>query len=162
MNLSTASEAQLAEVKNACEEFRAHWQSFRNMPFECQFNGTKEDIAALDYLNYEGLGYPKSYIDGAALVWGNVLATQLGMKWATSYNGQMLLTHDEPGNRITIWPFARVLEAEERSLPQFGRYAWLLGQAIRDLQHFGSLSDQAEAWTVDVLGSWQKTGSPWS
>src|SRR5258705_12572437 len=115
MNTSPASNTQLAAVEDACREFRAHWRSFDHMPFNCEFVGTLEDVRALDYLGYEGLGYPASYLSGAALVWGRVLEQQLGMSWATGYNGEALLVHDAPGNRITVWPFARVLEAQESS-----------------------------------------------
>ncbi len=151
----------MAELRVAREEFRAHWLSFQNMPFDCPFAGTIEDIVALDFLDYEGLGYPPSFLEGAALIWGNVLATQMGMKWATSNGTELLLEHDEPGNRVTIWPFARVLEMHEQSVPQFGGYAWLLDRAIRDLLQIGSLSEDAEAWARGILKTWEKNGTPW-
>src|SRR5688500_1042237 len=128
MYVSPTSEDDIARIEAARAEFRDHWRTFRNMPFECDFDGGDDDVRALDYLDYEGLGYPKSDIEGASLVWGGVLASNVGMKWVLSYRGDLLLTLDSPGNRLTVWPFARVLESRERSLPQFERYHWLLVQ----------------------------------
>src|SRR5437016_5173752 len=105
MYLSPATETHLAPITTALAEFREHWRTFEHMPFSCEFAGTLEDVNALDYLVYEGLGYPRSDIDGAALVWGNVVAKQLGMIWCMSYHGDLLLSHDSPGNRITVWPY---------------------------------------------------------
>lgn len=150
-----------AELAAAQSEFRAHWRSFPNI-FPCEFAGTLEDINALDYLDYEGLRYPPSYWKGAALIWGNVLVQQLGFSWATGPDGEFLLTHDAPDNRITILPYARILEAQERSRPKFGRYAWLLDRAIQECLQFGDLSDVAKKWSEKVLTSWERTGTPWS
>ena len=131
------------------------------MPFACGFAGTIEDVNALDYLDYEGLGYPRSDIDGAALVWGNVVARQLGMAWQVSYHEDLLLTLDSPGKRITIWPYARVLEVRERSLSQYGRYAWLLDRVMQDCLQFGDLSDDSRVWCRSVIGRWETEGKPW-
>jgi len=150
MNTSPASDTQIAAVENARREFRAHWLSFKRMPFPCEFHGTLDDIRALDYLDYEGLGYPASYLNGAALVWGHVLQQQLGMSWVADSVGNLLLKHDVPGSRITIWPYARVLEVQERSLPQFEKYAWILDAVIRDCLEYGDLSDQARLWAENV------------
>jgi hypothetical protein len=162
MNISPASDSQLTAVSSACKEFREHWRLLEHMPFPCEFVGTLDDIRALDYLEYEGCGYPASYLTGAALVWGHVLKEQLRMSWSSGYNGEQLLVHDAPGNRITVWPFARVLEAQERSLPQFGRYAWLLDRVLRDCLHFGALSDETTRWARGVMESWEREGAPWA
>ena len=162
MNISPASDMQLADVDSACRDFRAYWLSFENMPFPCQFAGTQDDVTALDYLEYAGLGYPATYLSGAALVWGNVLSKQLGMSWMSGYNGELVLTHDAPGNRVTFWPFARVLEAQETSCPRDGRYAWLLDRSIRDCLRFGDLSVEAIAWSRGVIDHWARNGEPWS
>lgn len=162
MNISPASNTQLADVDRACRDFRAYWLSFDSMPFTCQFAGTLDDVTALDFLSYEGLGYPVSYLAGASFVWGNVLSKQLGMSWMSGCNGELLLTHDAPGDQVTFWPFARVLEAQERSHPQDGRYAWLLDRAIRDCLQSGNLSEEAIAWSQGVLDDWDRNGTPWS
>src|SRR5688572_20095250 len=146
MYLFPANDDDLAPVAAARAEFRAHWRSFHNMPFACPFDGGDDDVRALDYLDYEGLAYPKSDIEGAALVWGNVLATQAGMRWALSYRGDLVLTLDGPGNRITVCPLARVLESQERSLPQFGRYRWLLEQVASDCLEYAHLEPAAHSW----------------
>lgn len=162
MYTSPATATQLAQVTRALEEFRAHWQSFRAMPSPGAFAGGLEDVQALDYLDYEGLRYPSSDLDGAALVWGNVLVQKLGLTWVADYNGNLLLAHDSPGRRITVWPFARILEVQERSGPQFGKYGWLLNQVIRDLLQNGNLSDGAKSWAEEVFRGWEEKGTPWS
>ncbi|MBN9692468.1 MAG: hypothetical protein J0M24_19640 [Verrucomicrobia bacterium] len=151
MYTSPASEVQLSEVQKALDEFRAHWQSFRAMPPFGGFTGTLEDVRALDYLDYEGLGYPASGIFGASLVWGNVLACQLAMSWVMNSDGHLLLRHDVPGSRITVWPYARALEVQERSQPSFGKYAWILEVVIRDCLEYGDLSDCARDWAQRVV-----------
>lgn len=151
MHTTPASEVQLSEVQAALEEFRVHWQSFRDMPPFGGFTGSLEDIHALDYLDYEGLGYPPSGLSGAALVWGNVLARQMEMMWVTDADGHFLLRHDVPGSRITVWPYARVLEVHERSLPQFEKHAWILESVIQDCLEFGDLSDRARDWAQRVI-----------
>jgi hypothetical protein len=145
----------------ALAEFREYWRSF-HMPFACDFTGTLDDVRALDYLDYEGLGYPSSDISGAALVWGNVVAKQFSMKWVLSYRNDLLLHDDSVNSRITVWPFARVLEVRERSIPQFGRYAWLLDRTIRDYLTYGDLADDVVAWCNGVISKWEQWGSPWS
>jgi|GEM_PF-2481999 len=114
LNTTPASDTKLTAVKNACREFYTHWCSFSNTPFTCEFAGALEDVDALDYLDYEGLHYPVSGLNGAALVWGHVLERQFGMSWSVGDNGELFLTHGEPGHRIIIWPYARVLEAQGR------------------------------------------------
>ena len=146
MYVFPTNEGDIAPIAAARAEFRDHWRSFRAMPFACDFDGSDEDARALDYLDYEGLSYPKSDVEGASLVWGNVLATKVGMKWVLSYRGDLLLALDGPGNRITVWPFARVLESRERALPQDGRYQWLLAQVARDCLQFADLEPAAESW----------------
>ena len=141
MHTSPASEVQLSEVQRALDEFRAHWQSFKAMPQLGGFTGTLEDVHALDYLDYEGLGYPTSGISGASLVWGKVLACQLEISWVTDSDGHLLLKHDVPGSRITVWPYARVLEVQERSLPQFEKYAWILEAVVRDYLEYGEFNE---------------------
>lgn len=151
MHTSTASEVQLSEVQKALDEFRAHWHSFSSKPLFGGFNGTLEDVRALDYLDYEGLGYPPSGISGASLVWGNVLACHLAMSWVTDSDGHLLLRHDVPGSYITVWPYARVLEVQERSQPQFQKYAWILKGVIRDLLEYGDLPDCARVWAQRMV-----------
>ncbi len=131
------------------------------MPFPGEFAGTLDDVESLDYLHYEGLGYPSPDCEDAALVWGSVLAKQLGMVWVAGPRGELLLMHDAPGSRITIWPYARVLESSQRSGPQFGKFAWLLDCAIRDCLQV-DLSENAAKWGREVISRWEREGTPWS
>jgi hypothetical protein len=151
MHTSPATEKELLSVRSALDEFRAYWASLRAMPSGGSFSGTLEDVHDLDYLDYEGLGYPSCGIHGAALVWGNVLACQMEMSWVTDSEGHLLLKHDVPGSRFTVWPYARVLEVQERSLPQFEKYAWILDVVVRDCLEYGDLSDQARSWAQRIV-----------
>ncbi len=146
MHTSPASEVQLSEVQRALDEFRAHWQSFKAMPQLGGFTGTLEDVHALDYLDYEGLGYPTSGISGASLVWGKVLACQLEISWVTDSDGHLLLKHDVPGSRITVGRmrgFWRCRSAAFRSLrsmlgfskPSF-EITWSMESSMRSVPYF--------------------------
>ncbi len=91
-----------------------------------------------------------------------MLQQQLGMSWVTGCNGEELLLHEGPSNRICIWPVARVLEVQEGSVPQFGRYAWLLDHALRYCLRFDNLSDEPARWARHVVETWERKGAPWS
>lgn len=114
MALREASKAELSIVLSAVEGFRSHWASYPTLG-EGEFAGAFEDIDALDYLNYEGLGYPESGMAGAALVWGNVLATSGGYCWFFEEElGGLVLGLEDTGQVLqVIWPFGRVYELEK-------------------------------------------------
>ena len=97
--------------------------------FPCAFEGTIDDIEALDYLDYEGLGYPASGLAGAALVWGNVVARHLPFVWAFDDDLAGLVLHD-PGRALTVWPLGRVFESQRSFETQFDKYRWLLAGVV--------------------------------
>jgi hypothetical protein len=133
MGVSLATQHELQAVRAAVDEFRAHWVSMRPI-FPCSFEGTIADIDALDYLDYEGLSYPGSGQAGAALVWGNVVASQLPFRWSFDDEmGGLVLQSQKRG--LTIWPFGRVYESQRSAETQFDKYRRLLEWVI--LQSLG-------------------------
>ncbi len=124
MALQPATPNELESVNTALAEFRAHWESIQP-PFICLFDGSLDDIRALDFLDYEGLPYPACGESGAALVWGNVVAAQTPFRWFfdDELGGLVLLP---PDVSFVIWPFGRVYESRRSCEPQFGKYRWLL------------------------------------
>ncbi len=141
MGVSLATQHELQAVRAAVDEFRAHWASIRPI-FPCSFEGTIADIDALDYLDYEGLRYPGSGQAGAALVWGNVVASQLPFRWSFDDEiGGLILQSRE--RELTIWPFGRVYESQRSAETQFAKYRRLLEWVI--LQSLGlDLLDENE------------------
>ena len=127
-----ATDDALLRVMLACDAYRNHWAKFRAMPYAPTFDGAIDDIRALDYLAYE-LDYPRGDIEDPALVWGNVLARQLGFRWACSFRGDLLLVQGEPKEyamRAAIWPFARLLEADAGGIPTHETFGWMTRQVV--------------------------------
>lgn len=129
-----ATDDDLLRVMLACDALRQHWAKFRAMPYEGKFEGEVKDIRAIDYLAYEGLDFRKGEEPEVALVWGNVLAHQVGFDWHCSYRGDLVLVWGEPGEdryEAAIWPTARVLEARIRGgIPTSEFFAWLTRRLI--------------------------------
>ncbi len=137
----TAADRDLAAIERAAAEFRAHWSRIRP-PFPNSFGGDSKDIDALDFLDYEGIGYPACGDEGAALIWGEVLRKAVGLRWVISYRGDyMLSSSDEDWPRMLIWPFARLFELQHRSVPQFGKYGWAMEQVVVDFIINGAAED---------------------
>jgi hypothetical protein len=110
MGMRPATLQELEAIRAALAEFRAHWESIRPI-FPCSFEGTGADIDALDDLDYEGLRYPPSGQAGAALVWGNVVASQLPFNWSFDDEiGGLVLRSNKRG--LSIWPFGRIYESQ--------------------------------------------------
>ena len=128
MGVRPATVDELQAIRAALDEFRDHWNSICPI-FPCAFEGTAADIDALDYLDYEGLRYPTPGLAGAALVWGNVIATQLPFRWSfdEEINGLVLRSQNRG---LTIWPYGRVYESQRSAETQFDKYRWLLDWVI--------------------------------
>ncbi len=133
MAVGPATADQLEAVRAAQDEFRVYWESIRPL-FPCAFEGSGIDVYALDYLDYEGLPYPSCGQAGAALVWGNVIATQMPFRWFFDEDlGGLVLRSKEKG--LTIWPFGRVYESQRSAETRFDKYRRLLDWVI--LQSLG-------------------------
>jgi hypothetical protein len=159
MPVAKLSETQLAEIRAAEDQIRNHWQSFRNMPSPGDFAGTLDDIRDLDYLQYEGLGWVSLQV--VSIVWGNVIVKQLGFRWMSGLAGESVLQLSDGVHSFCVWPYARFLEAEECTYPQFGRCAFLLERVVKEALRYGELSDSASQWADSVLNDWQQ-GTPWT
>ena len=125
-----ASEKQMLAIKQAQAEFRESWSRIRQPPFAAEFSGDPQDIDALDFLDYEGIGYPTCGLEGAAIVWGEVLRKAVGLQWVVSTRGDFMLANVCVYPRMLVWPFARLFELRHRSTPQFGKYGWAMEQVV--------------------------------
>jgi len=130
-----ATAADLAEVAAAGAEFRRHWESFQNMQPTPAFVGGVADIDALGYLEYEGLGLPGGGLPALALVWGNVLAVQAGLRWVRAKGegcGGLWLGGAEWGPAL-LWPYARLAESRARGNPQYSKDSTLMMWVVEEL-----------------------------
>ncbi|WZO97492.1 hypothetical protein EP7_004528 [Isosphaeraceae bacterium EP7] len=157
MEFTPATQDDLAGVDRAAAEFCALWESLRSMPwFGEPFGGGLGDIRALDYLDYEGIGYPPGGVSAAALVWGRVLARQTGLEWARCSLGGLWLWSDVSNGGLAVWPLARVGEAQARFFPQFGKYAALtervLGECLEVYSGSGEIEGRLERLRADLVG----------
>lgn len=151
LRTTRASSRDLEGVASAIAEFKAHWEAIcPRPPFPCPFEGTLRDIDALDHLDYEGLPYPPCGIAGAALIWGNVAATQAGFRWILDEYGDFLLC--PPGEpSLAIWPYARVVEIQHGALPQFGKYRWLMEQVVVECLGRATMDRAEEARLIEMI-----------
>jgi hypothetical protein len=103
-------------------------------PFPATFDGTLTDIRALDYMNYEGIGFPQGGIEVAALVCGEVLRHAAGLEWVISYRGDWFVASPEDREpTIAICPLARLHEIECGGGPRgYGMYTWFIEKAAFD------------------------------
>ena len=150
MSLRRASLDECSIVRSAVAEFRAHWSLSRPL-WPCEFAGTVADLEALDYLNYEGLGYPNPGFAEVALVWGNVLATTGPFRWFVEDSmGALMLCPEldyEPTQPV-VWPYGRVYEKEQ--LGNFG-FGWLTVQVVAESLAINGLDSENEARLLALI-----------
>lgn len=127
-----ASDEELKRLGDAVKALKSYWRQMEGVS-KTTFEGDITDIVALDYLDYEGIGYPGTDIEGASLVWGEVIRRNVGLKWVVTYRSDLMLsTPDDDWPKMVIWPFARIFELHQRDFPQFGKFQWALEQVIVD------------------------------
>ncbi len=149
MTLRVATQYELQTLTEVANEYRAMWASI-NPPYACEFDGSLADIDVLDFIGYEGGHHPRD-LTGASLIWGNVLVATGVFGWLINDTGDYLIgSIDYP--RFLIWPHARVIEIESTSSPQFGKYEWLLQQAVVACLSQAQLSDEDELKLIRLLG----------
>ena len=105
-----ATEDDLKPLRDAAEQFRRLWQGLPGTSAPLEFRGSPGDVNALDYLEYEGIAFPSCGMEGAAMIWGEVVGL-LDFKWVVNDRGEFLLAtkvEDEP--QKMIFPWARVIE----------------------------------------------------
>lgn len=148
MYLRPATEIDLKRVIEVCAEFREHWKAAVSPTNSVMdFCGAHSDIDALDYLDYEGLEYPPSGYCGASLVWGNVVVTNSHFSWFLNDKGDYFLVGEDCGRTQAFWPYARVLEIQSGSTPQFDKYNWILFEFV----HRYLLNFPDEPWKMLAL-----------
>lgn len=135
------TDAEFSRIVAVREEFRAYWK-IANQPV-CEFNGARVDVHALDYLDYE-LGYPQSDYLGASFIWGEVLRKHCPhLQWQIGDGGEWFLVVDDFPS-YSIWPYARVVETENSSTPQFGKYQILTEKTVVEFLLFLDLDDDSQ------------------
>ncbi len=159
MDLHLATSKHLAVIDKVRAAYRTMWSSF-SPPYACDFTGTRTDIDALDFIQYETGTHPRGLF-GAALVWGGVIAKTGLLGWLVSQSGDYMLGSTEYP-RFLIWPLARTQEIENTGIPQFGKYNWLLEEAVARCISQGGFADAEEKRLVSLLDIEPGEGYLWS
>ena len=129
---SHPSPQELETVTATLQAFRERWASIRP-PFPAAFDGTIADVHALDYMDYEGIGFARAGIKGAGMVCGEVIRREAGLVWVISDRGDWFIaSHAEDWPAIAICPLARLHEIKCGGVPQFGKHFWLVQKAAID------------------------------
>ena len=135
MHIRPPTSTELESIETTRRAYRAMWATLKNVP-ERRFDGSREDIDALDFIDYEAGSHPEG-LPGAALIWGGVLASTQVLSWAIGDEQHWVLVADPDWPRALIFPYARVAELDHSSGPQYGKYEWLLEEAVLRLTFLG-------------------------
>ena len=119
--------AELSSIEETRRAYRAMWAKLKNVPPRA-FDGSRDDLDALDFIDYEAGHHPQGLV-GAAIIWGGVLAATGLVTWAFA-DEQLVLVGDPDYPRALIFPYARLIELECSSHPQYGKYEWLFEEAV--------------------------------
>ena len=131
MDFQPLNKEQQAKLDAVPGAYATMWNSIRP-PYPCDFRGTAKDIDVLDFIEYEAGSHPFG-IHGAAMLWGNVLVASGAVRWVTNETGDFLLRSAEEYPSYVLWPYARTMEIEHTSWPQFGKYGWIFQKTLVDL-----------------------------
>lgn len=142
MHIRPPIPTELESIEATRRAYRAMWPKLKNVP-ERRFDGGRDDIDALDFIDYEAGHHPEG-LAGAAVIWGGVLASTGVLSWAIGDEQHWVLVGDPDYPRALIFPYARVAEINHSSGPQFGKYEWLLEEAVLRLAYLG-FGDEEEA-----------------
>jgi len=135
MHIRPPTSAELESIDMTRRAYRSMWTKLKNVPYRA-FDGTREDIDALDFIDYEAGHHPEG-LAGAAVIWGGVLAATGVLSWAVGDEQHFVLVGEPDYPRALIFPYARVSELAHSSAPQFGKYEWLLEEAVLRLSCLG-------------------------
>lgn len=128
MHIRPSTSAELDWIEATRRAYRAMWGKLKSVR-RCGFEGGREDIEALDFIDYEAGSHPEG-LAGAAVIWGGVLAATGVVSWAIGDEQHFVLVSDSECPRALVFPYARVAEIHCSSWPQFGKYEWLLEEAV--------------------------------
>jgi hypothetical protein len=129
MHIRPATPAELESIEDTRRAYRMMWAKLTDVPHRA-FDGGREDIDALDFIDYEAGCHPHG-LAGAAVIWGGVLVATGALSWAIGDEQHFVLVKnaDDPRGAVII-PYARVAEINGSTAPQFGKYEWLLEEAV--------------------------------
>jgi hypothetical protein len=134
MNIRPPTSSELESIEATRRAYRAMWGKLKNVP-ERAFDGSRADIDALDFIDYESGDHPEG-LAGAAVIWGGVLVGTGVLSWAVGDEQHFVLVGD-PAERALIFPYARVAEINHSWGPQYGKYEWLLEEVVLRLTGLG-------------------------
>jgi hypothetical protein len=143
MQLRAPTTGELERVERAREAYRAMWARLRSVP-ERTFDGGREDIDALNFIDYEAGEHPQG-TSGAAMIWGGVLVKTGLFMWAIADDHDLVLVTTLDYPQVTIFPYARLAEIENSSWPapsNAQRFDWLLEEVVLRLCAGGISGDQ--------------------
>jgi hypothetical protein len=135
MHIRPPTSTELESIEATRRAYRAMWAKLKNVPHRA-FDGGREDIDALDFIDYEAGSHPEG-LAGAAVIWGGVLAATGVLSWAIGDEQHWVLVGDPDWPRALIFPYARVAEISHSSGPQSGKYEWLLEETVLRLTYVG-------------------------
>ena len=147
---SHPSTQEIEIVSATLRAFRERWASTQP-PFPAEFDGTIADVHALDYIDYEGIGFPHAEIEGAAMVCGEVIRRAACLEWVISARGDWFVaSRAEDWPTIAICPLARLHEIKCSGVPQFGKHFWLVQKAAFECLLF--CAPEREPMIRELLG----------
>lgn len=143
----------LTDLARANDEFRALWASI-NPPWKPSFDGSFSDILAIDYLHYEGIGFPHCGMTGATLVTAELVRRAAKLEWVRAYDGELYLADEHP-SYVVICPRSRVEEIQLSVTPQFGKFATFAVRAAIDCYGLRTDADESLRELISELGDAQ-------
>lgn len=141
MHIRLPTPLELESIESTRCAYRAMWAELKNVP-ERRFDGCRQDINALDFIDYEAGHHPEG-LAGTAVIWGGVFAKTGLLSWAIGDEQHWVLVGDIDWPRALIFPYARVAEINHSAGPQFGKYEWLLEETILRLISLGVGEEEA-------------------
>lgn len=149
-----AIDSALAGMREAYNRFQVE---------SCDFSGTPNDFAALDFIDYE-LPMAEEYAAGSlaySLCWGHVLASSFGFSWVSTNDCPgpkgFALRHEDPS--VLIFPYFRLLETTRSSGGGEGPAQSLWFDILRRADHCSYIPD---GWhpVFDAVQSPHELGCP--
>lgn len=130
MDIREITAVEVEQIEAATRAYRALWATLRGAYVPpCTFNGDSADIDALDWIDYEA-GFHPLGLQGAAIIWGRVLVATGALQWAVGNEQHLILTSTCVYPRVMIFPYGRVVEIQNSSTPQYGKFEWILQEAV--------------------------------
>lgn len=130
VQLRPPTSEELQSIEQSRRAYRALWANLKNVPHRA-FDGSREDIDALDFIDYEGADHPEG-LAGAARIWAGVFVNSGGLQWAVDGASELFVVDHVDAPRAAIHVRARLAEIRY-SLPQYGKHYWAFEEAVLHL-----------------------------